>query len=218
LILSLAITNSGGLPLAYSISVTGANTAWLSLSSTNDYVSKTSTQIVQLGFDPAGLTAGTYNATLTVNTSDLLLSATNFPISFTILSPLNAWRLANFGTAQNSGNAADTADPDHDGLINILEYAFNTDPNLPNASPISAAVVGNHFTITFKRTHPAPADLSYTPQVAAELTSGVWNSGPVFTSQTVTDNGDGTETVVVTDNASIDSAPTHFLRVLIAPQ
>lgn len=217
LILSLAITNSGGLPLAYSISVTGANTAWLSLSSTNDYVSKTSTQIVQLGFDPAGLTAGTYNATLTVNTSDLLLSATNFPISFMILSPLNAWRLANFGTAQNSGNAADTADPDHDGLINILEYAFNTDPNLPNASPISAAVVGNHLTITFKRTHPAPADLSYTPQVAAELTSGVWNSGPVFTSQTVTDNGDGTETVVVTDNASIDSAPTHFLRVLIAP-
>lgn len=218
LILSLAITNSGGLPLAYSISVTGANTAWLSLSSTNDYVSKTSTQIVQLRFDPAGLTAGTYNATLTVNTSDLLLSATNFPISFTILSPLNAWRLANFGTAQNSGNAADTADPDHDGLINILEYAFNTDPNLPNASPISAAVVGNHLTITFKRTHPAPADLSYTPQVAAELTSVVWNSGPVFTSQTVTDNGDGTETVVVTDNASIDSAPTHFLRVLIAPQ
>jgi hypothetical protein len=218
LILSLAITNSGGLPLAYSISVTGANTAWLSLSSTNDYVSKTSTQIVQLGFDPAGLPAGTYNATLTVNTSDLLLSATNFPISFTILSPLNAWRLANFGTAQNSGNAADTADPDHDGLINILEYAFNTDPNLPNASPISAAVVGNHLTITFKRTHPAPADLSYTPQVAAELTSVVWNSGPVFTSQTVTDNGDGTETVVVTDNASIDSAPTHFLRVLIAPQ
>jgi Domain of unknown function (DUF5060) len=218
LILPLVIINSGGLPLAYSISVTGSNHAWLSLSSTNGYVSKTSTQIVQLGFDPAGLTAGTYNATLTVNTSDPLLSATNFPISFTILSPLNAWRLANFNTAQNSGNAADSADPDHDGLINILEYAFNTDPNLPTASPISVAIVGNHLTITFKRSHPAPADLSYTPQVAADLTSGIWNSGPAFTSQTVTDNGDGTETVVVTDNASIDSAPTHFLRVLIAPQ
>ena len=111
-----------------------------------------------------------------------------------------------------------SADPDHDGLVNILEYAFNTDPNVSNGSPISAAVVGNHLTITFKRTHPAPADLSYTPQVAADLTSGIWNSGPAFTSQTVTDNGDGTETVVVTDNASTDSAPTHFLRVLIAPQ
>jgi hypothetical protein len=218
LILPLAITNSGGLPLAYSMSVTGANHAWLSLSSTNDYVSKTSAQIVQLGFDPAGLTTGTYNATLFINTSDPLLSATNFPVSFTILSPLNAWRQTHFGTTQDSGNAANTADPDHDGLVNILEYAFNTDPNVPNASPISAAVVGNHLTITFKRTHPAPADLNYTPQVAADLTSGIWNSGPAFTSQTVTDNGDGTETVVVTDNASTDSAPTHFLRVLIAPQ
>ena len=111
LILPLAITNSGGLPLAYSISVTGANHAWFSLSSTNDYVSKTRTQIVQLGFDPAGLTAGTYNATLTVNTSDPLLSATNFPISFTILSPLNFWRQTHFGTAQNSGNAANIGRP-----------------------------------------------------------------------------------------------------------
>jgi Domain of unknown function (DUF5060) len=218
LIQPLAITNSGGLPLAYSISVTGSSHAWLSLSSTNDYVSKTSTQIVQLSFNPAGLAVGTYNATLFINTSDPLLSATNFPISFTILSPLNFWRQAHFGTTQNSGNAADTADPDHDGLINILEYAFNTDPNFPNARPISAAMVGNHLTITFKRSHPAPADLSYTPQVAGDLTSGIWNSGPAFTSQTVTNNGNGTETVVVTDNASTDSAPTHFLRVLIAPQ
>ena len=70
LILPLAITNSGGLPLAYSISVTGANHAWLSLSSTNDYVSKTSAQIVQLGFNPAGLAVGTYNATLFISTSD----------------------------------------------------------------------------------------------------------------------------------------------------
>jgi hypothetical protein len=34
----------------------------------------------------------------------------------------------------------------------------------------------------------------------------------------VTNNGDGTETVVVTDSTAIGSAPTHFLRILIAPQ
>jgi hypothetical protein len=78
--------------------------------------------------------------------------------------------------------------------------------------------VDNHLTITFKRTHPAPADISYTPQVANDLISGVWNSGPTFTSQTVTNNGDGTETVVVTDNTVIGSTPAHFLRILIAPQ
>jgi hypothetical protein len=215
LILPLTITNSGGLPLAYSISVTGSNHVWLNLSSTNDYVSKTSAQIVQLEFNPAGLALGTYNATLTLDTGDPLLSATNFPISFTILSPLNAWRLNHFGTTDNSGNAADTADPDHDGIINILEYAFDTDPNVSSANPISFAVVGNHLTVTFKRTHPALPDISYTPQVANNLSSAVWNSGASYTSQAVTDNSDSTETVVVTDLAPINSTPTHFLRILI---
>ena len=97
------------------------------------------------------------------------------------------------------------ADPDHDGIINILEYAFNADPNIASANPISFAVAGDHLTVTFKRTHPAPADISYTPQIANDLASGAWNSGPAFTSQTVTNNGDGTETVVVTDNAVVGS-------------
>jgi Domain of unknown function (DUF5060) len=217
-ILPLTITNRGGLPLAYSLSVTGPSASWLSLSSTNDYVSKSSAQIVQLGFNPAGLAIGTYNTILSVSTSDPLLSVTNLSISFTILSPLNAWRLAHFGTTNNSANAADTADPDHDGILNILEYAFNTDPNISNANPISFAVASNHLTVIFKRTHPAPTDISYTPQVATDLTSGVWNSGPTFTSQIVTNNGDGTETVTVTDLAPINSTPAHFLRIVIAPQ
>jgi hypothetical protein len=134
------------------------------------------------------------------------------------LSPLNTWRQIHFGTTANSGNAADTADPDHDGIINILEYAFDTDPNVANTNPISFALVNGHLTVTFKRTHPAPTDITYTPQVAGDLTSGIWNSGAGYTSQTVTDNGDGTETVVVTDLAPIASTPTHFLRILIAPQ
>ena len=92
------------------------------------------------------------------------------------------------------------------------------DPNVPNANPISFAVVGNHLTVTFNRTHPAPTDISYTPQVADDLASGIWNSGPAFTSQTVTNNGDGTETVAATDNTVVGSTPAHYLRILIAPQ
>ena len=173
--------------------------------------------VVNVSFNPAGLAYGTYSATLLVQTGDANQSLVTLPISLAI-TPRATWRQTHFGTAQNSGNAADTADPDHDGIINLLEYAFNTDPNVPNANPISFAIVGNHLTVTFKRTHPAPTDISYTPQVANDLTSGVWNSGPAFTSQTVTNNGDGTETVVVTDNTAIGSAPAHYLRILIAPQ
>jgi hypothetical protein len=191
--------------------------SWLGLDGNAGFAPVSASNVVNVAFNPAGLAYGTYSATLLVQTGDANQPLVTLPVSLAI-TPRATWRQTHFGTAQNSGNAADTADPDHDGIINILEYAFNTDPNVPNANPISFAVVGNHLTVTFKRTHPAPTDISYTPQVANDLTSGIWNSGPAFTSQTVTNNGDGTETVVVTDNTVIGSAPAHYLRILIAPQ
>ena len=80
----LVLTNGGGLPLSYSLSATSAVPAWLTFSSTNGYVSKTSALTVYLAFNPAGLTPGTYNFTLFVNTGDPLLPLTTLPVSFTI--------------------------------------------------------------------------------------------------------------------------------------
>jgi hypothetical protein len=191
--------------------------SWLGLDGNAGFAPVSASNVVNVSFNPAGLAYGTYSATLLVQTGDANQPLVTLPVSLAI-TPRATWRQTHFSATQNSGTAADTADPDHDGIINILEYAFNTDPNVPNANPISFAIVGNHLTVTFKRTHPAPADIGYTPQVANDLASGVWNSGPTFTSQTVTNNGDGTETVVVTDNTAIGSAPAHFLRILIAPQ
>jgi hypothetical protein len=191
--------------------------SWLGLDGNAGFAPVSASNVVNVSFNPAGLAYGTYSATLLVQTGDTNQPLVILPVSLAITA-LATWRQTHFGTAQNSGNAADTADPDHDGINNILEYAFNTDPNISSANPISFAIVGNHLTVTFKRTHPAPADISYTPQVANDLTSGVWNSGPAFTSPTVTNNGNGTETVVVTDNAVVGSTPARFLRILIAPQ
>jgi hypothetical protein len=72
------------------------------------------------------------------------------------------------------------------------------------------------LTITFKRAHPAPADLSYLFEVTDDLGSGVWNSGPGYTAQTVTDNLDGSETVIVTDLQAVPSRAAHFLRVRVS--
>ena len=192
-------------------------TAWLGFDGNAGFVPGSASNVVNVSFNPTGLAYGNYAATLLVQTTDKNQPLVVLPISLAI-TPIATWRQTHFGTAQNSGNAADTADPDGDGLINILEYAFNTDPNAVSANPVSFATMGDHLTVTFKRTHPAPTDISYTPQVANDLASGVWYSGPAYTSQTVTNNGDGTETVVVTDSAAIGSTPAHFLRILIAPQ
>jgi hypothetical protein len=82
--LPLVISNSGGLPLAYSLSFTSSIPSWLSFSSTNGYVSKSSALTVYLAFNPAGLVPGTYTFTIFVNTgSPLQLSAT-LPVALTI--------------------------------------------------------------------------------------------------------------------------------------
>jgi hypothetical protein len=86
----LVITNGGGLPLSWSLSSTSAIPAWLSFSSTNGYVSRSSTLTIYLAFNPAGLAPGTYTFTLFVNTSDPALPVTTLPVSLTITSGLPA--------------------------------------------------------------------------------------------------------------------------------
>jgi hypothetical protein len=46
----------------------------------------------------------------------------------TLLTPLESWRMQYFNTSENTGPAADDADPDHDGLTNFTEYAFGLSP------------------------------------------------------------------------------------------
>jgi hypothetical protein len=82
--LPLSITNSGGLPLTYSLTFTSAIPAWLKISSTNGTVSKSGAVIVYLGLNLAGLAPGTYNFTIFVNTSDPLLPVTVLPVSLAI--------------------------------------------------------------------------------------------------------------------------------------
>jgi hypothetical protein len=53
-------------------------------------------------------------------------------------------------------------------------------------------------------------------EVADDLLSGTWQSGPAFTTLTVADNHDGTETVTVTDNATVPSPATRPLWGLTA--
>jgi len=84
--LTLIITNSGGLPLAYSLTFTSAVPAWLSFSSTNGYVSKSGSATVYLAINPTGLAAGNYTFTIFVNTSDPSQPVIVLPVSLTISS------------------------------------------------------------------------------------------------------------------------------------
>lgn len=128
-------------------------------------------------------------------------------------APMDAWRWSNFGTMEDSGVAADGADPDLDGLVNRVEYALGRLPNSPDAQPFRFSFAGGHLALTYLRPHPVPADIRYLAEVTDNLASGIWLFGATYTSSIVTDNLDGTETVTVSDLAAPPSPASHYLRL-----
>jgi hypothetical protein len=77
-------------------------------------------------------------------TSAALLTVSVLP------TPLQAWRLAHFGTTENTGPAADDADPDNDGRNNLAEFTAGTGPNDPNDffRVLTTARTAAAFTVT----------------------------------------------------------------------
>ena len=51
-------------------------------------------------------------------------------------SIIESWRWQYFGSTANSGNMANSADFDFDGVSNLLEFAFGTDPTLSSVGPL----------------------------------------------------------------------------------
>ncbi len=105
-------------------------------------------------------------------------------------SAIEAWRIANFGSAANSGigeNFSDAADSD--GLHNLLEFAFGTDPKTADQGDlaIDGTVNGiptlnvvsnggaNEFKALFTRRddHGASGSVTYTLQFSSDLETWV---------------------------------------------
>lgn len=80
------------------------------------------------------------------------LSANNV-VSLTVGDPpsgMSEWRQFYFETTENLGIAADSGDPDGDGLTNASEYILGTDPNAPQASqPLAPSSGAGAFTLSF---------------------------------------------------------------------
>ena len=132
----------------------------LSLNSVSGLISGTPTQsgtfAVTVGAVNVG---GTGTSTLTLN--------------------IAGWTLSNWQAAQFSSSDPNvigpTANPTHDGLSNLLKYAFDLNPNVstPTAKPI-LGTNGGHLTLTFIRRKDVQ-DLTYTVEVSSDLKT--WHSG-----------------------------------------
>jgi hypothetical protein len=121
------------------------------------------------------------------------------------------WRTDNgFSTTDGSGpNEGNLEDKEADGLLNLLEFAFGTDPNLADNAPLRADISGGTFTpgriITLddgdlwglfaRRVDHVAAGLTYAPAFGFDLAN--WVDSAAVPVVVVPDPGTGYELVAV---------------------
>ncbi len=70
---------------------------------------------------------------------------------------------------------SETADPDRDGLSNLLEWALGLDPAKAGPPPLALSPVGAEWAFTYQRP-AARQGVTYTVEVSDDLTSGTWTT------------------------------------------
>jgi hypothetical protein len=162
------------------------------------------------------LAQGDRSVTLYVSTDYSLSAGASSNATVTIQDkPYDAWRFARFTTAELADDAISgpSADPDADGLPNLLEYSLNAEPTTSDATLHEPVVtnVADHLTLTYTRP-TVISDITYAVEWSGDLQS--WSSdSEAIESMATTDNGDGTTTVVVRAVSDLSTTPRQFLRL-----
>jgi len=150
-------------------------------------------------------------ATITLTVSDGALT-TNTTFLVTVNgTAFQTWRQQWFNSIVTTGNAANDADPDFDGVSNLREYAVGTNPTVPN-SPMSGIssdteVIGaNKYLRLSVAKNPAATDITYQIQVCSDLAQASW------TMAGTTQEVNNATTLTVRDSTSLNSDRRRFIR------
>lgn len=141
--------------------------------------------------------------------------------AFRKLPLLENWRLTCFGTAAGTGPAADGADPDGDGLLNLEEFYHGTNPtNAEPAHPVVTNVFSeagsNYLSITFRRRQHT--DIQCLVEVVPEISGTMgWTNAVLEVGPPLSQEG-GFEQVTYRDTVPMELAPSRFMRLkLVQP-
>jgi hypothetical protein len=151
----------------------------------------------------------TVNLALNSPSTGAALGAPSSAVLTIIQPPISAWKLAYFGAdANNPAIAGDSADPQHDGIVNLLAYAYALNPLVSNTNPFTGRIAGNKFQLNFPRNLTA-SDITYDVQSSANL--NLWSNLLIFTAATgwVTNVAGAT----VSESATNGLPPNQYINV-----
>ncbi|HUI05380.1 MAG TPA: hypothetical protein VL486_00080 [Verrucomicrobiae bacterium] len=131
-------------------------------------------------------------------------------------TPFAVWRFEQFGAnTNNPAISGETADPDSDGIVNLLEYALNLDPDLGSVTGLPTPQIDpacGCLTLTYTKVLGA-SDLIYTPE-AADGPGGPWNTNGV--AEVIIDADTVAQTIKASDTGSpVASATNRFFHLRI---
>lgn len=179
---------------------------------------------------------GTTVVTITARDAANNVGTGTFTVTVAPLTALQNWRQQYFGNPGNTGNAADNADWDLDGITNIMEFAFGTDPTSGASGPPALQYTGTFagsgtvtapgqpiarfeaipFGVDFRalfarRDDYVASGLTYTVQFSADTVT--W-AASTATPTVLADNGT-VQIVSVPYPFFVGGKKAHFFRVLI---
>ncbi|WP_105042082.1 choice-of-anchor D domain-containing protein [Rubritalea profundi] len=177
----------------------------------------------QLSF-ASGKPVGDYSATVTIPSDDSNELSFTFVVTAKNLSLLENWKLGHFSSSANTGPGENDADPDLDGMDNLMEYALGGDPlvhDAPSLLPTVSDDGAGRATFSFMR-DPAKTDIDYTVQASETLLVGAWTAianstfGGVTVStgaHAIAESGVSPVSVTVTDEVA--NPDRRFFRLFV---
>jgi hypothetical protein len=132
-----------------------------------------------------------------------------------------AWRGARFTVEELADTAVsgDEADPDHDGRVNLLEYALGTEPRDPADgaanTPALAFAGGTRLTLACV-VAAGRADIDVRVEWTDVLPAAVWSAAPEYVSAPLAESVAGGTRLTFTAIKTLAEAPRQFLRLRVS--
>jgi autotransporter-associated beta strand protein len=196
---SLAITSA--------VNLSGGAVLNLNFSGTNNITTLRINGLVQAPGTWGSLTSSATHKTALISGNGLLNMTGTQP-------SYDAWALAvGLDNSTPSKDATLTADPDHDGVSNLMEYATKMNGAVNDTVPASAAKTSSGMDFTYTK-NKAATDVTYTVEWSDTLNATDWSNTGVSAPTILSDNGI-TQQIKVTVPTSI-GVTRRFVRLKVA--